>query len=67
MCKKAVENSSYTNVWITVNGSWKVLFFTFRYFHFSNINMSFVENLIKNYLMSQAFRIWQPLAVLLTM
>ena len=44
---KPVETLGYTNVWFTINGLWKVLFRSFRYFHFSIINISFAINFMK--------------------
>ena len=52
---KTVAEWGYTNVSFTINSPLKILLCYFRYFHCSNINMTFVKNFMKNYLSSDGF------------
>ena len=47
VCAKGIEavtNSGYTNACLTINGPQKMLPCHFRYFHCSNLKMTFDEN-----------------------
>ena len=40
-------NAGYENVWFTINGSLKMLFFDFCLFHFSKFQITIVKNYLE--------------------